>query len=87
MVGTSYSYGVYDVPYVPLPYRHFTHSIYEMKGERNRKQVNKLKITSRVSGGYAALRWSLYHHNKGPFIYYVIVDRGGGVSPIYYNIT
>ena len=25
-------------------------------------------------------------NDKGPFIYYVIADRGGGVSPIYYNI-
>ena len=24
---------------------------------------------------------------KGPSIYYVIPDRGGGVCPIYYNIT
>ena len=25
--------------------------------------------------------------NKGPSIYYVIRNRGGGVFPIYYNIT
>ena len=25
--------------------------------------------------------------NKGPSIYYVIQDGGGGVFPIYYNIT
>ena len=25
--------------------------------------------------------------DKGPFIYYVIPNRGGGVCPIYYNIT
>ena len=28
-----------------------------------------------------------YDRYKGPSIYYVIPDRGGGVCPIYYNIT
>ena len=28
-----------------------------------------------------------YYAGKGPSIYYVIPDRGGGVCPIYYNIT
>ena len=28
-----------------------------------------------------------FDDGKGPSIYYVIPDRGGGVCPIYYNIT
>ena len=28
-----------------------------------------------------------YSASKGPSIYYVIRDGGGGVFPIYYNIT
>ena len=48
----------------------------------------KLELSKMPNWTYQDMRQaSLLIGPKGLFIYYVIADGGGGVSPIYYNIT
>ena len=53
-------------------------------------RCSHIKSYVRSSDGrvdYVAGGGEIANSYKGPFIYYVIAGRGGGVSPIYYSIT